>query len=81
MALKKSQESLKKWTGQNWGYISKGDEKKPKSQRGRYLPESVRSSLTPGQKSAENRKKRKASRSGKVTAKYSKNVAKKVRNA
>ena len=25
MALKKSQKSLKKWTKQNWGYVSKGD--------------------------------------------------------
>tara|TARA_Y100000401_G_scaffold3660_2_gene2585 strand:- start:2520 stop:2765 length:246 start_codon:yes stop_codon:yes gene_type:complete len=81
MALKKSQESLKKWTGQKWGYVSKGDEKKPKSERGRYLPQSVRASLTPGQKAAENRKKRAASRGGRVKAKYSKDVARKVRNA
>jgi len=79
--LKKSQQSLKKWTQQKWGYLSKGDEKKPKKDRGRYLPQSVRASLSPGQKSAENRKKRAASRSGRVKAKYSKDVAKKVRNA
>lgn len=81
MALKKSQQSLKNWTAQKWGYITKGDEKKPKSERGRYLPKSVRSSLTASQKAAENKKKRKATKSGKVSAKYSKNVAKKVRNA
>ena len=50
MALKKSQKSLKKWGKQKWGYVTKGDEKKPKSQRGRYLPKSVRSRLTKGQK-------------------------------
>ena len=43
MALKKSQRSLKKWTGQKWGYTGK----KGKS---RYLPKAVRDSLTPAQK-------------------------------
>ena len=28
MALKKSQKSLRKWTKQKWGYVTKGDEKK-----------------------------------------------------
>tara|TARA_R100001510_G_C7656910_1_gene217603 strand:- start:9621 stop:10766 length:1146 start_codon:yes stop_codon:yes gene_type:complete len=73
-----SQKSLKTWTDADWGYISKGDRKKPKSQRGRYLPKSVRESLTPAQKASENRKKRAASSKGKVKAKYSKDVAKKV---
>jgi|TARA_R100000084_G_C4641197_1_gene143947 hypothetical protein len=81
MPLKKSQKSLKKWTSQKWDYVSKGDKKKPKSKRGRYLPKSVRQSLTPAQKAAENRKKRKATKKGKVKAKYSKTVARKVRNA
>jgi hypothetical protein len=79
--LKKSQQSLKKWTSQKWGYVTKGDKKKPKSKRGRYLPKSVRDSLTPAQKAAENRKKRAATKAGRISAKYSKNVAKKVRNA
>ena len=73
-----SQKSLKTWTDADWGYISKGDRKKPKSQRGRYLPKSVRQSLTPAQKASENKKKRAASSKGKVKAKYSKDVAKKV---
>ena len=30
MARKKSQKSLAKWSKQNWGYVTKGDEKKPK---------------------------------------------------
>ena len=78
MALKKSQKSLKKWTAQKWDYVSKGDKKKPKSKRGRYLPKSVRASLTPAQKAYENRKKRAASAKGKQRAKYSKSTRKKV---
>ena len=50
MALKKSQKSLKKWTRQNWGYVSKGDAKKPRRKRGRYLPASVRKGMTASQK-------------------------------
>ena len=79
MALRKSQKSLKKWTSQKWDYVSSRDKKKPKSKRGRYLPESVRKSLTPSQKAYENRKKRAATKAGKQRAKYSKKVRKKMR--
>jgi hypothetical protein len=79
MALKKSQRSLKKWTAQKWDYISKGDKKKPKSKRGRYLPKSVRQGLTKSQKAYENRKKRAATKKGKQRAKYSKKVRRKMR--
>ena len=78
MALKKTQKSLKKWTKQKWDYVSKGQTKKPRSKRGRYLPESVRKSLTPSQKAYENRKKRAASKKGKQRASYSKTTRKKV---
>ncbi|MAK37729.1 MAG: hypothetical protein CMC15_16335 [Flavobacteriaceae bacterium] len=81
MALKKSQKSLKKWTGQNWGYVSKGDAKKPRRKRGRYLPASVRKTMTASQKAYENRKKRAANKAGKQRAKYSKSTRKKVRRA
>ena len=81
MALKKSQKSLKKWTKQNWGYVSKGDAKKPRRKRGRYLPASVRKGMTASQKAYENRKKRSANRRGKASAKYSKATASKVRRA
>ena len=81
MPLKKPQKSLKKWTKQKWGYITKSDSKKPRSKRGRYLPESVRKSLSPSQKAYENRKKRKASAKGKQRAKYTKKIARKVRRA
>lgn len=76
--MKKSQKSLKNWTKQDWDYVSKGDEKKPRAKRGRYLPKSVRKSLTPAQKAAENRKKRAASKKGKQHASYGKAVRKKV---
>ena len=79
MALKRSQRSLKKWTSQKWDYVSKGDKKKPKSKRGRYLPKSVRDSLTPSQKAYENKKKRAATKKGKQRAKYSRKVRKKMR--
>ena len=81
MPLKKPQKSLKKWTKQKWGYITKSDSKKPRSKRGRYLPESVRKSLSPSQKAYENRKKRKASAKGKQRAKYTKKIARKVRRS
>ena len=78
--MKKSQRSLKKWTSQDWGYVTKGDEKKPKSKRGRYLPESVIKRMTAAEKAASNRKKRKAGGVG-SRAKYSKKVRKAVRRA
>tara|TARA_R100001443_G_scaffold45039_2_gene58019 strand:- start:951 stop:1355 length:405 start_codon:yes stop_codon:yes gene_type:complete len=78
---KSSSNSLSKWSKQKWDYVSKGDKKKPRKKRGRYLPESVRKSLSPSQKAATNRKKRAASKAGKQKAKYSKSVAKKVRKA
>lgn len=78
---KSSSNKLSKWSKQDWGYVSKGDEKKPKSQRGRYLPKSVRTSLTDAQKRATNRKKKEASKKGKQYASYSKAIAKKVRMA
>tara|TARA_R100001126_G_scaffold73695_1_gene43189 strand:- start:72 stop:317 length:246 start_codon:yes stop_codon:yes gene_type:complete len=79
MALRKSQRSLKKWTSQKWDYISKGDKKKPRSKRGRYLPASVRKSMTAGQKAYENRKKRAATKKGKQRAKYSKRTRRRMR--
>ena len=80
MALKKSQKSLKNWGRQKWDYITKADKTKPKSKRGRYLPKSVRAKMTPSQKAAANRKKRKAGGVG-SRAKYSKKVRKAVRRA
>ena len=78
---KSSSNKLSKWSKQKWDYVSKGDKKKPRAKRGRYLPESVRKSLSKSEKAATNRAKRAASRKGKQRAKYSKKVARKVRNA
>ena len=78
---KSSSNKLSKWSKQKWDYVSKGDKKIPRAKRGRYLPESVRKSLSKSEKAATNRAKRAASRKGKQRAKYSKKVARKVRNA
>ena len=78
---KSSSNRLSKWSKQKWGYVSKGDEKKPRAKRGRYLPEKVRKNMTPAEKAATNRRKRAASKAGKQRAKYSKSVARKVRRA
>ena len=72
---------MKKWTKQEWDYLTKGDSKKPRKKRGRYLPKSVRLKLTKSQKAYENRKKRAASAKGKQRAKYSKKIKKSVRRA
>ena len=50
MTLKKSQQSLKKWGAQKWRYSSKGERKKPKSERGRYLPDAAWKSLSAGER-------------------------------
>ena len=78
---KSSSNSLNKWTKQEWGYVSPEDAQKPRAQRGRYLPKSVRESLSPSQKSEENRRKRAATKAGKQRASYQKSTAKKVRKA
>ena len=77
---KSSDNKLSKWSKQKWDYVSKGDEKKPKRKRGRYLPKSVRDKMTAAEKAASNRKKRKAGGVG-SRAKYSRKVRKAVRNA
>ena len=78
---KSSSNKLTKWSKQKWDYVSKGDKKKPKSKRGRYLPESVRKSLSSSEKSATNRRKKAATAKGKQKAKYTKMIAAKVRRA
>ena len=78
---KSSKNSLTKWSKQKWDYVSKGDAKKPRKKRGRYLPESVRKSLSASQKAATNRRKRAASAKGKQRAKYTKQIASRVRRA
>jgi hypothetical protein len=79
MALKPSQRSLKKWTEQKWQYSSDKESEKPKSKRGRYLPKSAWSALSPGEKRATNAAKRKGTSSGKQFVKQPEKIAKKVR--
>lgn len=77
MPLKKSQKSLKDWGKQKWRTKSG----KPSSKTGeRYLPEKVIKKLSASEYAASTRKKRKAGGTGN-NAKYSKKVAKLVRNA
>jgi hypothetical protein len=73
---KKSCNSLSKWTREDWGYISKSNNKSKNKRKGRYLPKKVRDMLTPYEKRKENRLK-----GNKVGQKipYSKSVLKKIR--
>jgi len=80
MPLKKSQQSLKKWSAQKWQYSSKSESKKPKSKRGRYLPKAAWDSLSAGEKASTNRAKRKGTKAGKQHVKQPKKVAKKTRS-
>ena len=78
---KSASNSLSKWTKQEWDYVSKSDKKKPKAERGRYLPKKVRTSLSKTEKAATNKRKKTATKAGKGRAKYSKKVAGKVKRA
>lgn len=80
MTLKKSQQSLKKWTAQKWQYSSKKEEDKPQNKRGRYLPKAAWDALSPGEKRATNAAKRKGSAKGKQFVKQPEKIAKKVRS-
>ena len=79
MALKPTQRSLKKWTEQKWQYSSDKEGEKPKSERGRYLPEKAWKSLSSGEKAATNRAKREGTKEGKQFVAQPESVAKKVK--
>lgn len=79
MALKKSQQSLVKWTKQDWKYSSDKEEDKPKSKRGRYLPASAWKSLSAGEKRATNAAKRKGTKAGNQFVAQPEAIAKKVK--
>jgi|TARA_R100000084_G_scaffold109051_1_gene73741 hypothetical protein len=68
--MKAPQLSIKQWAEDEWGYYNKEDEKKPRSERGRYGPKAVRNKLTSSEKAAANAAKRAATARGKQTAKY-----------
>ena len=78
--MKKSQRSLKKWGDQKWRYSSKSEGKKPKSKRGRYLPDAAWKALSPAEKAATNRAKRKGTKAGKQFVKQPRKIAKKTRS-
>ena len=76
MALAKSQRSLKAWSKQKWRTKSG----KPSKKTGeRYLPSRVIKSMSASEYAYETRKKRKATKKGKQSAKYSKSTLKKMR--
>lgn len=77
--LKKAQRSLVDWTKQEWQYSSPKEQDKPRESRGRYLPKKAWDSLSPAEKAATNRAKRKGTKAGKQFVKQPKNIAKKVR--
>lgn len=68
---KKKDNSLKKWTEQDWQYA--GEPKKS-----RYLPKKAIEHLSPQEKAATNRAKRKGTKKGKQFVKQPKKIAKKT---
>lgn len=79
MALKPTQRSIKKWTEQDWQYSKSGEADKPRAERGRYLPKAAWESLSPAEKAATNKAKRKGTKQGKQFVKQPASVAKKVK--
>jgi len=79
MALKKPQQSLKKWTKQKWRTKSgKPSTQGPKATGERYLPEKAIQSLSSSEYAATTRKKREDAKKGKQHSKQPKKVAKKT---
>lgn len=73
--MKTQQRDLVEWTNQKWR-TSSG---KPSLKTGeRYLPDAAWKSLSPGEKAATNRAKRKGMKAGKQFVKQPKSVAKKT---
>jgi hypothetical protein len=79
MALKKSQKSLKKWTGEKWGTKSGKNSTQGKKATGeRYLPKSARDALSKKEYAATSRKKRADTKAGKQHSAQPKKIAKKT---
>jgi hypothetical protein len=74
-ALKKSQKSLKEWTKQEW-QTSDGSPSKGKK---RYLPKKAWDSLSPAEKAATNRAKKKGDKKGKQFVPQPDKIKKKVK--
>jgi hypothetical protein len=75
MALKKSQESLRKWTKQKWR-TSDGSKAEGKK---RYLPDAAWKALSPAEKAATNRAKAEGNRKGKQFVAQPERIKKKVK--
>jgi len=79
MALKKSQKSLKKWTGEKWGTKSGKNSTQGKKATGeRYLPKSARDALSKNEYAATSKKKRADTKAGKQHSAQPKKIAKKT---
>jgi hypothetical protein len=74
MALAKSQQSLKKWTGEKW----KTSDGKPSKGKKRYLPAKAWAALSPAEKAATNKAKAAGNKKGKQFVKQPKSIAKKA---
>jgi hypothetical protein len=74
MAKAKSQQSLEKWTKEEWG-TSDG---KPSKGKKRYLPKKAWESLTPAEKKATNRAKAKGNKKGEQFVAQPKKIAAKT---
>lgn len=74
MALAKSQQSLKKWTGEKW----KTSDGKPSKGKKRYLPAAAWAALSPAEKTATNKAKAAGNKKGKQFVKQPKSIAKKA---
>ena len=79
MPLKKSQKSLKKWTGEKWGTKSgKNSTQGGKATGERYLPKSAREALSKKEYAAMSKKKRADTKAGKQHSAQPKKIAKKT---
>lgn len=71
LGVKSQENSLVKWTKEDWGYTGKDG-------HSRYLPKKARESLTVGEKIATDRAKNKGTKEGKQWVKQPESIAKKT---
>ena len=80
MPLKKSQKSLKDWTGQKWRTKSgKPSTQGPGATGERYLPEKAIKALSSGEYNATTRAKKAGTKAGKQFVRQPKSVARKTK--
>jgi hypothetical protein len=77
--MRKPQQSLKKWTQEDWGTKSgKPSTQGPKATGERYLPKKARESLSTSEYAATTKAKREGTKAGKQFVKQPKTIAKKT---